>query len=105
MLMRMVGGRGEYGNPRVQDRLWRFFGTPNHQNSILIYLDGSVVEKPYPSNLEVSDPSVAYVIYGGSQVVLEDDSFEYLSLLATGDYFWNEVPPEGTYTELYEDVY
>jgi len=84
--------------------LWMYFKMPPQQNSILIYDDGSVVERATFDNREIQDPDVYLWIYGGTDFRCEVDSFEYDALTAAG-YTWREVVSPNTYSENYQDAY
>jgi len=101
-------GRGTYG-PYVPvgegiSPLWQFKKMPPAQNSILIYNDGTVLERATFVNKEIQSPSVHTYIYGGTDYRCESGSFEHDALLAAG-YTFREIAPAGIYTEQYEDIY
>ena len=101
-------GRGTYG-PEVAygagvSPLWSFFLSPPSQNSVLIYTDGSVLERATFENEDIQDADVHTWIYGGTDYRTEVGSFEYDALTAAG-YTWRTVTPRDAYSENYEDVY
>jgi len=101
-------GRGTYG-PSVPmgawvSPLWSFIKMPPAQNSILVFNDGSVVEKSIFENKDIKDPSVRVFILGGSRFRTEVGSFEYDALTAAG-YTWQVITAPNEYSEDYEDSY
>lgn len=101
-------GRGTYGPRVIQGRgispLWSFILPPPAQNSVLIYNDGSVVERATFENNDIKDEDVHTFILGGTDYRTEVGSFEYDALTAAG-YTWRTIIPRDTYSEDYEDVY
>lgn len=101
-------GRGTYG-PRVDagpgvSPLWQFFLGPPAQNSVIIYDDGTVVERQTFENSEIQDADVHTFILGGTDFRCDVGSFEYTSLDDAG-YTWREVVPPNTYSSTYQDAY
>jgi len=101
-------GRGTYG-PRVDpgpgvSPLWQFFLGPPAQNSVIIYDDGTVVERQTFENNEIKDVNVHTFILGGTDFRCDVGSFEYTALDDAG-YTWREVVPVDTYSSTYQDVY
>lgn len=101
-------GRGTYG-PRVQtgpgvSPLWQFFLAPPAQKSVVIYNDGSVVERETFENEDVKASNVYRFILGGTDFRTEVGSFEYDALTAAG-YTWRTVYTENTYPEDYDSPY
>lgn len=101
-------GRGTYGphvvyGPGVSP-LWEYFRSPPAQNSVIIYNDGSVVERATFENDDIEDPSVNTFILGGTDYRTTVGSFAYDALTAAG-YTWREVAEPNTYTSTYQDVY
>ncbi len=101
-------GRGTYG-PDVPmgawvSPLWMYVKMPPAQNSILIFDDGTVVERSIFENSEIKNPSVRLFILGGTRYRTEVGSFEYDALTAAG-YTWQAIAEPNTYTEDYEDSY
>jgi len=84
--------------------LWEYFQSPPAQNSVIIYVDGSVVERATFENDVIEDPSVQVFILGGTDYRTTVGSFEYDALTAAG-YTWREVAERDTYTTTYQDVY
>lgn len=101
-------GRGTYGPQMVQgygiSPLWSFFLPPPAQNSILIYLDGTVVERATFENDDIQDPTVHTFILGGTDFRTEVGSFDYDALTAAG-YTWRNVYTENVYPEDYDSPY
>lgn len=101
-------GRGTYGPQMVQgygiSPLWSFFLPPPAQNSILIYLDGTVVERATFENDDIQDPTVHTFILGGTDFRTEIGSFDYDALTAAG-YTWRNVYTENVYPEDYDSPY
>ena len=101
-------GRGTYGPEipmgRGVSRLWLYKKMPPKQNSIIIYNDGTVVERAGFALLDINAPTVHTFIYGGTDWRCQSGSFEHESLLAAG-YTFREIHPSGIYTEQYEDTY
>lgn len=101
-------GRGTYG-PRTPigagvSPLWQFFLGPPAQNSVIIYNDGTVVERETFDNSEIKDPSVFLFILGGTDFRCTTDSLAYQYLTAAG-YTWREVVDQDSYGAEYADVY
>lgn len=101
-------GRGTYGPRTIQGRgispLWSFILPPPAQNSVLIYNDGSVIERATFENDDIKDEDVHTFILGGTDYRTEVGSFEYDALTAAG-YTWRTITPRDEYSEYYEDVY
>ena len=70
--------------------LWSFFLPPSSQHSILIYNDGTVIERETFENSDIKDPDVHTWIYGGTDFRTDVGSFEYEALTAAG-YTWRNV--------------
>ena len=107
MIVQLLG-RGTYG-PQVAygpgiSPLWLYFLSPPAQNSVLIYNDGSVVERSTFDNRDIQDVDVHTFILGGTDYRTTVGSFEYDALTAAG-YTWREVAELDTYTSTYQDVY
>ena len=101
-------GRGTYGHaspmgPNVS-RLWLYKQPPPAQNSVMIYADGSVVERPTFSTLEIAAANVHTFIRGGTDYRCEPGSFEHTALTAAG-YTFRMVYPDGSYAESYDTIY
>lgn len=103
-------GRGTYGpqtpspdGVRVSN-LWGYILMPPSQNSVMVYTDGSVEERPGFTNEEIAADNVYVFIYGGTRFTCETGSFEYNALTAAG-YTWQEIAPPNTYTADYLDAY
>lgn len=101
-------GRGTYG-PQVAygpgiSPLWLYFLSPPAQNSVLIYNNGSVVERSTFENKDIQDEDVHTFILGGTDYRTTVGSFEYEALTAAG-YTWREVAAPDTYTSDYADAY
>ena len=108
MAMVQLLGRGTYG-PQVAygpgiSPLWLYFLSPPAQNSVLIYNDGSVVERSTFENRDIQDVDVHTFILGGTDYRTTVGSFEYDALTAAG-YTWREVAAPDTYTSNYADSY
>lgn len=108
MIQKQLLGRGTYG-PNVSyapgvSPLWQYFLPPPAQNSILIYSDGSVVERATFENREIQDPDVYTFILGGTDFRCDEGSFEYDSLTAAG-YLWRDVYTDNVYPETYDTQY
>jgi len=84
--------------------LWLFFKSPPSQNSVIIYKDGSVVERSTFENADIQDPDVHEFILGGVRYRTEVGSFSYEALTAAG-YTWQVITEPNTYSEDYEDSY
>lgn len=101
-------GRGTYGPQVVQgygiSPLWSYFLPPPAQNSILVYNDGSVVERATFENDDIQDPDVHTFILGGTDFRTEVGSFDYDALTAAG-YTWRNVYTENVYPEDYDSPY
>lgn len=84
-------GRGTYGPDVIVggdvSPLWQYFRSPPAQNSILIYVDGSVLEGIQFTLSDTEDPDVDTYINGGTDYRTEEGSFQYNSLTAAG-YTW-----------------
>lgn len=107
MIVQLLG-RGTYG-PQVAygpgiSPLWLYFLSPPAQNSVLIYNDGSVVERSTFENRDIQDVDVHTFILGGTDYRTTVGSFEYDALTAAG-YTWREVAAPDTYTSNYADSY
>ncbi len=101
-------GRGTYG-PRAAigpgvSPLWQFFLSPPAQNSVIVYNDGSVVERETFENDDISDPDVHTFILGGTDYRTDVGSFEYTALTAAG-YTWRNVYTGNVYAEDYDSQY
>jgi hypothetical protein len=101
-------GRGTYG-PRVDpgpgvSPLWSFFLGPPAQNSVMIYDDGTVVERQTFEDSDIKESDVYMFILGGTDFRCDVGSFEYTALTAAG-YTWREVVPPDTYSSTYQDAY
>ena len=101
-------GRGTYG-PRVVtgpgiSPLWQFILMPPAQNSIIIYDDGSVVERQTFENDDTLAPDVHTYILGGTDFRTDEGSFEYNALTAAG-YTWRNVYSNDVYPEDYDTQY
>lgn len=101
-------GRGTYGPDvpmgRGISRLWMYIQGPPAQNSILIYDNGDVVEKPGFENDDIQAPNVYMFILGGTRFRCETGSFEYNALTDAG-YTWQTITEYDTYSEDYDDQY
>lgn len=84
--------------------LWSFFLPPSSQHSILIYNDGTVVERETFENDDIQDPSVHTWIYGGTDFRTDVGSFEYNALTDAG-YTWRNVYTDNVYPETYDSPY
>lgn len=101
-------GRGTYG-PRTQtgpgiSPLWSFILMPPAQNSVIIYDDGSVVERATFSLEDIEDPTVHTFILGGTDYRTDEGTFEYDALTAAG-YTWRDVYSADVYDETYDSPY
>jgi hypothetical protein len=81
-------GRGTYG-PRVDfspgvSPLWQFFLMPPAQNSVIIYDDGTVIERQTFEDEDIKDPLVHTYILGGTDYRTTQGSFTYNALIAAG---------------------
>lgn len=105
MIQKQLLGRGTYGPNVVQgpnvSPLWTFILMPPSQNSVLIYNDGSVLERATFVNREIQDPSVHTFILGGTDYRTDEGSFEYDALTAAG-YTWRDVYSGDVYPEFYD---
>ena len=101
-------GRGTYGPLVAYDTftspLWSYFLSPPAQNSVLIYVDGTVVERAKFENDVIQGDDVHTFILGGTDYRTTVGSFEYDALTAAG-YTWREVAEPDTYTSNYQDAY
>ena len=101
-------GRGTYGPDvpmgRGVSRLWMYFLNPPAQNSIIIYDDGSVVEKPGFENDQIQADNVYMFILGGTRFRCETGSFEYTALTNAG-YTWQTITGFDEYGANYDDQY
>lgn len=84
--------------------LWQYFLSPSSQNSILIYNDGTVVERQTFENDDIKDPDVHTFIYGGTDFRTDVGTFEYQALTAAG-YTWRNVYTGDVYAEEYDTDY
>jgi hypothetical protein len=84
--------------------LWSFFLPPSSQHSILIYNDGTVIERETFENSDIKDPDVHTWIYGGTDFRTDVGSFEYEALTAAG-YTWRNVYTDNVYDEQYDSPY
>jgi hypothetical protein len=101
-------GRGTYG-PHVAwgmdvSPLWLYKKMPPAQNSVLIYKNGDVVERPTPEIKDIKDDSVHEFILGGTRYRTQVGSFSYEALTAAG-YTWQIITEPDAYSEDYEDSY
>lgn len=98
-------GRGTYGPSNIQgpgiSPLWSFFLSPPAQNSVVIYNDGSVVERQTFENKDIQDDDVHTFILGGTDYRTDVGSFEYDSLTEAG-YTWRNVYTDNVYPETYD---
>lgn len=98
-------GRGTYGPRTIQgpsiSPLWSFILPPPAQNSVIIYMDGSVAERATFENDDIQDVNVHTFILGGTDYRTDVDSFEYESLTAAG-YTWRNVYTGDVYSETYD---
>lgn len=101
-------GRGTYGPRVIQgpgvSPLWSFILMPPAQNSIIIYLDGSVEERATFENTQIESPDVQTYILGGTDFRTDVGSFEYEALTAAG-YTWRNVYTDNVYDEHYDSPY
>lgn len=101
-------GRGTYGPYVIQGRgispLWSYFLPPPAQNSVIIYTDGSVVERATFENDDIEDSDVDTFILGGTDYRTDEGSFQYNSLTAAG-YTWRNVYTNDVYDENYDSPY
>ena len=84
--------------------LWQFFLPPPSQNSVIVYDDGSVVEKQTFESDDIKDPSVHTYIHGGTDFRTDVGTFVYESLTAAG-YTWRNVYTGDVYAEDYDTQY
>lgn len=101
-------GRRTYG-PRTPigagvSPLWQFFLGPPAQNSVIVYNDGTVVERETFENDDIQDPNVHTFILGGTDYRTDVGSFEYTALTAAG-YTWRNVYTGNVYAETYDSPY
>jgi len=98
-------GRGTYGPEMPTGRgvspLWSFFLPPPSQNSVIVYTDGSVVERATFEQSDIADPDVHTFIYGGTDYRTDVGSFAYDALTAAG-YTWRNVYTGNVYAEDYD---
>ena len=101
-------GRGTYGPNVIQGRgvspLWSFFLGPPAQNSVLIYDDGTVVERETFENSDITADGVHTFILGGADFRTDVGSFAYDALTAAG-YTWRNVYTGDVYAEDYDSQY
>lgn len=101
-------GRGTYGPYNIiapdVSPLWQFIKPPPAQNSILIYNDGTVVERATFENSDTLDPDVHTFIIGGTDYRTDVGTFEYDALTAAG-YTWRNVYSGDVYAEDYDSQY
>ena len=101
-------GRGTYGPEVIVGRgvspLWSYFLPPPAQNSVIVYTDGSVLERATFERDEVADADVHTFILGGTDFRTEVGSFEYEALTAAG-YTWRNVYTGDVYAEDYDTDY
>ena len=107
-VQKQLTGRATYG-PRVEygpgvSPLWQFFLMPPAQESILIYKNGTVVERQTFENEDIKDPSVHTYILGGTDYRTDEGSFEYNALTAAG-FTWRDVYSGDTYADDYDTDY
>ena len=107
-VQKQLTGRATYG-PRVEygpgvSPLWQFILMPPAQESILIYDDGTVVERQTFENEDIKDPSVHTYILGGTDYRTDEGSFEYNALTAAG-FTWRDVYSGDTYADDYDTDY
>lgn len=84
--------------------LWQYFLAPPSQHSILIYDDGTVVERETFENDEIKADNVHTFIYGGTDYRTDVGSFAYNALTAAG-YTWRNVYTDNVYAEDYDTQY
>ena len=101
-------GRGTYGPRVIQGHgispLWSFFLPPPAQNSVVIYTDGTVVERATFENSDLEEPDVHTFILGGTDFRTDVGTFEYDALTAAG-YTWRNVYTGDVYAEDYDSPY
>ena len=101
-------GRGTYGPRVIQGSgispLWSYFLPPPAQNSVIVYNDGTVVERETFENDETIDPTVHTFILGGTDFRTDVGSFDYDALTAAG-YTWRNVYTGDVYDETYDSPY
>ena len=109
MTLMQLQERGLYG-PQVPtgrgvSPLWSYIKMPPAQNSIVIYTDGTVVERAGFDTSELRpERMVDTFILGGTDFRCDDTSFQYQSLLAAG-YEFVAFPEQNTYEGTYRDSY
>lgn len=109
MTVMQLQGRTTYG-PRIAygrgvSPLWAYIKGPPAQNSIAIYADDTVVEKPTFNTMELRpEKNVRTFILGGTDFRCLDTSDDYAALLAAG-YTFTALPEENTYEGTYRDSY
>ena len=85
--------------------LWQYIKMPAAQNTIVIYEDGSVVEKAKWDTSELRPENHVHTfILGGTDFRCEDTSFAYQSLLAAG-YEFKTMPGADTHEDMYRDSF
>ena len=84
--------------------LWQFFLSPPAQNSIIIYDDGSVVERQTFENDDIQAANVHTYILGGTDFRTDEGSFDYDALTAAG-YTWRDVYSDDVYAATYDNPY
>ena len=84
--------------------LWQYFLPPPSQHSILVYDDGTVVERETFESDDIKDPDVHTFIYGGTDFRTDVGSFVYEALTAAG-YTWRNVYTGNVYAEDYDTQY
>ncbi len=84
--------------------LWSFFLSPSSQHSIIVYDDGSVVERETFENDDTIADNVYVFILGGTDYRTEVGSFAYNALTAAG-YTWRNVYSNDVYPEDYDSQY
>lgn len=101
-------GRGTYGPDVVVGNgvspLWQFFLSPPAQNSVIVYNDGSVVERATFERDDIAADDVHTFILGGTDFRTDVGSFEYEALTAAG-YTWRNVYTGDVYAEDYDTEY
>ena len=98
-------GRGTYGPRTLQgpgiSPLWSFILPPPAQNSVVIYNDGSVLERETFENNDIRGEDVHTFILGGTDYRTDVGTFEYDALTAAG-YTWRNVYTDNVYSEDYD---
>lgn len=84
--------------------LWQFFLSPSSQKSVLIYNDGTVVERQTFENDVIKGDDVHTFILGGTDFRTDIGTFEYDALTAAG-YTWRNVYTDNVYPETYDSPY